>query len=106
MAKVIWQKRAEKELYKYLVDGFLVFGETTANRFADQVRMINEELEKFPEIGYPEPLLQDRGRLYRAKHIQQRFKLIYYYTKSTDTVHIADIWDSKREPKYLASRIG
>ena len=105
MAKVIWQKRAEKELYKYLVDGFLDFGETTANRFADKVRLLNDELERFPEIGFPEPLLRDRARLYRARHIQKRFKLIYYYAKSSDTVHVADIWDSKREPQRLASRI-
>lgn len=31
MAQVIWQKRAENELYRYLVNGFLEFGETTAN---------------------------------------------------------------------------
>jgi len=105
MAKVIWQKRAEQELYKYLVSGFLNFGETTANRFADKVHQINTELERYPEIGCPEPLLADRARLYRARHILKRFKLIYYYAKSSDVVHVADIWDSKRSPKTLRTRI-
>ena len=53
MAQVKWQKRAERELYRYLVKGFLEFGETTANKFADRVGYISRELERFPEIGYP-----------------------------------------------------
>lgn len=48
MAKVKWQKRAERELYKLLVNGFLEF---------------------------------------------------------EDTVHIADIWDTRREPSKLSKRI-
>ncbi|MBQ9671615.1 MAG: type II toxin-antitoxin system RelE/ParE family toxin [Prevotella sp.] len=104
MAQVIWQKRAEKELYKLLVNGFLEFGETTANRFTEQVRLLNGELQKFPEIGYPEPLLRERNKLYRSVHIQKRFKLIYYFSPSTDTVHVADIWDTKRSPEILQKR--
>jgi hypothetical protein len=45
MAKVKWQKRAERELYKH------------------------------------------------------------YYAESSDTVHIADIWDTRREPSKLSKRI-
>lgn len=105
MAQVKWQKRAEKELYRLLVKGFLEYGETTANRFAVKVAKLNADLEKFPETGFPEPLLKDRKKLYRARHIHKRFKLIYYYSESTDMVHVADIWDTKREPGLLAKRI-
>ncbi len=105
MAQVKWQKRAEKELYRYLVKGFLDFGETTANNFAEKVGTINKDLERFPEIGYPEPLLNDRKKLYRARHIISRFKLIYYYDDVNDIVHIADIWDTRRDPYKLAKRI-
>ena len=31
--------------------------------------------------------------------------LIYYYNETTDTVHIADIWDMRRNPAKLANRI-
>ena len=106
MAQVKWQKRAEKELYRYLVNGFLDFGETTANNFAARVATINRELERFPEIGFPEPLLQHRSRLYRARYIVGHFKLIYYYAESSDVVHIVDIWDSRRDPSKLTNRIG
>ena len=105
MAEVKWQKRAERELYRYLVKGFLEFGETTANKFAARVGYISKDLEKFPETGYPEPLLRDKKKLYRAYHINRRFKIIYYYAASSDTVHIADIWDTRREPSRLAKRI-
>ena len=105
MAQIKWQKRAEKELYRYLVKGFLDFGETTANAFAEKVSAINRDLERFPEIGYPEPLLKDRKKLYRARHVLNRFKIIYYYNVKKDTVHVADIWDMKRDPAKLANRI-
>ena len=105
MAQVKWQKRAETELYRYLVKGFLEFGETTANNFAATIARINEDLRKYPEIGFPEPLLKDRKKLYRARHILKRFKLIYYYAVTSDPVHVADIWDTKREPSKLAKRI-
>lgn len=76
MAQVKWQGRAERELYKILVKGFSEFGETVANAFSEKVSLQNETLCKFPEIGYPEPLLKDRKRLYRARHIIKRFKMI------------------------------
>lgn len=65
MAQVKWQKRAERELYRYLVKGFLEFGETTANKFVAKAGYLSKELEKFPESGFPEPLLRERKKLYR-----------------------------------------
>ena len=105
MAQVKWQKRTEKELYRYLVKGFIDFGETTANNFAEKVGAINKDLERFPEIGYPEPLLKNRKKLYRARHIISRFKIIYRYDAVNDVVHVADIWDTRRDPDKLANRI-
>jgi hypothetical protein len=42
MAEVKWQKRAENELFRYLVKGFIEFGETTANNFAATVASIKK----------------------------------------------------------------
>jgi len=105
MAQVKWQKRAEGELYRILVKGFLQFGDTTANKFSERVAFINQELTRFPETGFLEPLLKGRKQVYRSYLINKRFKLIYYYVSSSDTVIVADIWDTKREPKNLVSRI-
>ena len=105
MAQVKWQGRAERELYKILVKGFSEFGETVANAFSEKVSLQNETLCKFPEIGYPEPLLKDRKRLYRARHIIKRFKMIYYFDVASNVVHVVDIWDTRREPSKLVKRI-
>ena len=43
MAQVKWQKRAERELYRYLVRGFVEFGEATANKFAERVGYPKDE---------------------------------------------------------------
>ena len=105
MAQIKWQKRAEKELYRLLVKGFIEFGEHTANNFVSKVASINRDLSRFLEIGYLEPLLKERKRLYRSRHILNRFKVIYYYSESSDTIHVVDIWDMRREPAKLEKRI-
>ena len=75
MAEVKWQKRAERELFRYLVKGFQEFGETTANKFAERVGFVSSELGKYPEIGYIEPLLKERKKLYRALVIGNYVKI-------------------------------
>ena len=32
--------------------------------------------------------------------MNRRFKIIHYYDESEDTVHIIDIWDTKRNPRH------
>ena len=88
-----------------MVKGFIEFGEHTANNFVSKVASINRDLSRFPEIGYLEPLLKERKRLYRSRHILNRFKVIYYYSESSDTIHVVDIWDMRREPAKLEKRI-
>lgn len=34
-----------------------------------------------------------------------RFKIIYRYDAVNDIVHVADIWDTRRDPDKLANRI-
>lgn len=35
----------------------------------------------------------------------QRFKIVYYYAKSSDIVHVVDIWDMRMSPENLKQRI-
>ena len=37
--------------------------------------------------------------------MKRRFKIIYFYNQIEDTVHIMDIWDTKRNPSALIRRI-
>ena len=46
-----------------------------------------------------------RKKLYIKGHINDRFKIIYWYDEPNDTVYIEDIWDTRRAPQNLTKRI-
>ena len=54
---------------------------------------------------FPEPLLRGYVPFYRSRHINKRFKLLYWYNEEVDMVVIEDIWDTRRAPQNLVSRI-
>jgi hypothetical protein len=37
--------------------------------------------------------------------MHRRFKLLYFYDETEDTVHIVDIWDTRMKPETLMKRI-
>ena len=105
MATIVWTETAKykrQELYK---NGVLEFGLTTAKKTARIVENISDNLEKWPTTGFPEPLLKNLPHLYRAKHINKRYKIIYRYKEDIDTVYIEDIWDTRRSPKNLTKSL-
>ena len=53
-------------------------GELSAMKFSKAVDAKLNKLLRFPEIGFPEPLLVDRKYFYRATIIQGNYKMIYY----------------------------
>ena len=105
MAEVVWNQFARQEWRNKLIYGLNEFGEKSAIHFVRRTNTIIETIRKHPEIGYPEPLLKHRRKTYRAYHIVDPLKLIYYYVKSSDTIRIVDVWDMRREPKKLQKRI-
>ena len=106
MAKVVWTEEFQKQLDSYIVYASMEFGKSTAQRWADQIAVFEHRLELFPTSYSPERLLQGKGVLYRdCQLMHRRFKLIYYYDESEDTVHLVDIWDTKMSPKTLIKRI-
>lgn len=50
-----------------------------------------------------EKLLRNRKHIYRSFVVHRHYKLIYYIEK--DTVYIADLWDTRREPVRLSGRV-
>ena len=96
-------KRAKNE-YLRLVDLFLEFsGPLAANHFCQSFEEKVNDICKFPEANFREPLLKDRKRIYRAKYVNRNYKIIYH--ASTTTIYISDIWDMRRDPKNLINRI-
>ena len=105
MATVIWTESAQAVKRIFYKNGMLEFGETVAKKTNMKIEEIEDDLSKYPKIGFPEPLLRAAPVQYRARHINKRYKLIYRYDEENDMVYIEDIWDTRRAPQNLVSRI-
>lgn len=105
MAKVIWTKPAHAVRRKFYLQGMKEFGEFTANKTDEIIKTLEDELSRWPVSGFPEPLLRGLVPFYRARHINKRYKIIYWYDEPNDTVVIEDIWDSRRSPQHLVRRL-
>ena len=105
MAAVIWSKRAHEAKDTLYFEGRLEFGVTIANKTARKIEEIEKDLSRWPTSGFPEPLLRGYVPFYRSRHINKRFKLLYWYDEEVDMVVIEDIWDTRRAPQNLVSRI-
>jgi plasmid stabilization system protein ParE len=105
MAEVVWNKQAENEWRKKMLYGLDEFGQPTAIRFVQRTNDIVKIIRKHPKAGLREPLLRNKKKIYRYFHLVGSLKLLYYYVESSDTIRIADICDSRREPSKLQKRI-
>ena len=105
MATVRWVKKAIDERQKLFDCGEELFGIMTAIKTSERIDQLIFELSKYPTIGHPETALKEKRYFYRARNINKRFKLIYWYEEKIDVVVIADIWDTRMNPKTLAKRI-
>lgn len=81
------------------------FGLTTAEKTAQTINDIVDDLSRWPTSGFPEPLLKEAPLFYRSRHINKRFKIIYWYDEPNDMVVIEDIWDTRRNPEFLTKRV-
>ena len=105
MATIVWTATAKTMRRKLYRNGIVEFGVITAENTEKTIAGITDDLSRWPSTGFPEPLLKGATHLYRARHINKRFKLIYRYDESKDIVYIEDIWDSRRSPENLTRRM-
>lgn len=83
-----------------IIDGYLEYcGERSALKFSTTVDEKLNTLLKFPESGFPEPLLKDKEIFYRAKIINKNYKLIYWV--DADVIRVSAIWDMRMNPVKL-----
>ena len=52
-----------------------------------------------------QPLLSDRAKAYRSLVIHKHCKVVYFVDEEADTLVIADVWDTRREPKNLMQNL-
>ena len=96
---VIWTDRAEAALHS--VENYLLqeFGENSREDFMQEAEHTANNLSTFPNLGKVEPLLKHRRKKYQSLRVTNKSKLIYYIDK--ERVVIADVWNTRREPKEL-----
>ena len=105
MAQVKWTVKADHLFDKYVFNAFLEYGTKTSKKWMQERIEFADRVVKQPESYTPEPLLSNRKHDYRSCQIMQRFKIVYYYAKTSDIVHVVDIWDTKMSPENLKRRI-
>ena len=67
------------------------------------VFLITAEASGNPCIGLREPLMAERPEGFRSVVVHRNCKLVYYV--DGDTVYIADVWDTRREPLIQADNV-
>ncbi len=102
MVEVIWDDNANKKRIAFLSYGIKEFGLQTALKMNERIEDYVESLANNPKMGIVEPLLVHRKRKYRSLVVHKLIKLIYYINESPYRIHIADFWDTRREPSRLA----
>ena len=105
MAKIKWTVKADRLFDKYVFNAFLEYGRKTSQKWMHERIAFADRVAKHPESYTPEAMLADRKRQYRSCQIMDRFKIVYYYAKSSDIVHVVDIWDMRMNPENLQRRI-
>jgi plasmid stabilization system protein ParE len=87
-----------------IIDSYLEFtGEKSAVKFGHQIDAKIEGLLRFPETGFPEPLLKGRKKLFRSVIINRNYKIVYYV--EGDTIWVAAIWNMRMHPDKLKRMI-
>ena len=106
MMEVRLLKAADRQIDRVYAYGELRFGTRAAEelhaRIVDHLRLLAAQ----PYIGVVEPSLKSRRYVYRSLVVHKHFKLVYYVDESRQTVFIADLWDTRREPARLARPLG
>lgn len=102
VVQVIWQEDALRELQEALRYGKENFGQQVVERFYEQIGKWEVLLAANPYMGSLEPLLAARPTPYRSLVVHKHYKLIYWVDEKKETLYVADLWDTRREPQCLA----
>ena len=105
MAEVVWSKKANRKRIAFLTYGEKEFGRKAAARMNERIGSYVQALAGNPYMGAVEPLLRGRKETYRSLVVHKLVKLIYTVNEATDRIHIADVWDTRREPAAQSDNV-
>lgn len=103
MMKVIVQKAAARQISRTYTYGERHFGKQAAEKTHARIMEALRLLAANPRLGIAEPLLASRKREYRSIVVHKLFKLVYYV--KDETLYIAALWDTRREPRAQAGNL-
>ena len=101
--QVTWNKKALNQLDAVMAYGRQEFGERAVQRLYTRIMSYEPLLAANPRLGIAEPLLAGRKRAYRSIVVHKLFKLVYYV--KNNTLYIAALWDTRREPCVQADNV-
>ena len=103
MMKVRWSPDAKERMDRTADFIQAKFGMQSKMRFKKEVRRVNDLLKANPYLGSVEPLLEDLPSEYHSIVVNRLNKMVYFIRDNT--IHIADFWDTRREPKAQAEQL-
>ena len=98
--RVIWDDDASQKLVDALEYGRYTFGERVMKKFYARILEYEKLLQSNPGMGKKETLLEKEPEGYRSLVVHQNYKLVYYV--EGNTIYIAALWDTRREPRLQA----
>jgi plasmid stabilization system protein ParE len=96
-------KRAQSQWLRILTYYFEMGGASAAEKLQHKYLQKQKRLLKYPESGFPEPLLRDRKIPYRSVIINDYYKVVYYV--KGDLIRISAFWDMRMNPEKLRKTI-
>lgn len=105
MAEVIWSKKANRKRIAFLTYGEKEFGRKAAVKMNERIEGYIQTLAGNPYMGIIEPLLYGRRKTYHSLVVHKPVKLIYSVDEATNSIHITDVWDTRREPRTQAGNL-
>ena len=79
------------------------YSQNTIRQFYTRYKHLRLLLQDNPQLGQHEPILKEFKLEYRRVLIDPYFKIIY--TINNNVLYLVDIWDTRRDPNKLRSRI-
>lgn len=92
MAKIVWNRRASKQLQELQVYLEKEFGSNTVKTFTNRLFKFLELLTKYPHIGTLENKTEDIHGFLLHRHTT-----IFYKVKQ-DTIYILSLFDNRQNP--------
>lgn len=101
--KIVWMTPAKEGRRQVAAYIRRQFGIDRVKQFRQEVDQTAKMIMQHPNIGPIDPLFNDRPRTYRSVIINGLSKMVYFI--DGETIYIAALWDTRREPKKQAEQV-